>query len=209
MFRTLIASILILLAVTACSDPGTALQVPPSSAFNPTPYEVTPGATPGGLATPTNTPAPTGTPTSGPAPTNTPTSAPNAPTPTDTPTNTPTVTPNTVVVKVGDSGISPSTVSLKNGQYVKLFLQNTGSGEFECQVQNLQPDTVVDDESLAGPVSSDQLGTADSDASNGKIHLFAMTQGAAGANFTPTKPGSYPLNCTINGRQVNGTITVQ
>ncbi len=206
MFRTLIASALILLAITACSDTGTALQVPASDAFQPTPYEVTPGATPAGLATPTPLPAPTNTPTETPAPTQGPTSA---ATPTEVPTNTPTVTPNTVVITVSDTQVLPGQVTLKNGQFVQLFVRNSGSGELEFNVQNLQPDTVVADESLAGPVPTDQLGTVDNDASNGMIHLFAMTQGSAMAKFTPTKPGSYPFTCKINGKQLTGTITVQ
>ncbi len=203
MIRTLLISAFILLTVAACSS--TALQVPASDAFLPTPYEPTLGPTPVGLATSSPTPKPTATGTNTPTETSAPTTA---ATPTNTPTNTPTVAPQSIMVQVTDSQIAPSQINLTNGVFTRLTFTNQGSTEYELQVQNLQPDDVTPDESLAGVVSSDQLGTVTSDAGNGAIHLFAIPQGSAAVSFTPNKAGTYPFTVKFNDKQLNGSIIV-
>ncbi len=201
MLRIIAASALLLLLAAGCASASAAFQ--PNTSLEPTL-----GPTPAGLAAATPAP-PVATGTVPPTETAVPTLQPNAPTPTNTPTNTPTVLPAAIMISVTDKTVAPSQVTLTAGKFIRLIIQNQGSGEYEFQVLNLKPDDVTADESLAGSVSSDQLSTVDDDAGNGKIHLFAKPQGAASVTFTPAKKGTFPFTITINGQQLTGNVVVQ
>ncbi len=203
MLRIIFASVLVLLLAAGCGTPV------PEGAFAgaaTTVYEPTIGPTPQGLPAATPMPPPTGTA----APTQVPTEGPtsSAP-PTNTPTSTPVQTPQSTMIAVTDTQVMPNQITLRNGQFARLMFQNQGSVDFELTVQNLKPDNVFPDESMAGNLLKDQLDKVNNDAGNGVIHLFAAPQGTAVVIFTPKQTGTFPFTVTIAGHQLTGNIVVQ
>ncbi len=199
MIRVIFACALVLLIVAACS--------PASAAFQPnTAYEPTLGPTPQGLAAATPVPLPTGTAVPTQAPTEGPTSS--AP-PTPTPSITPTVHPQSFMIAVTDTQIAPGSITVSKGRFVRLMIQNQGSVDYELMIQNLKPDNVLADESMAGNLPRDTLDKVTNDAQNGAVHLFAAPQGTANVSFVANQTGTFPFTIKIGGHTLTGSLVVQ
>ncbi len=200
MLRIIFLCAVVMLLAVGCAPAGA------SAAFLPTPFLPTLAPTPQGLAAPTPLPPPTATAAPTQAPTQGPTSSAS---PTNTPTNTPVLTPQAFMIAVTDNQIAPSTISVPAGQFIRLMFQNQGSVDFDLVVQNLKPDNVFPDESMAGKIPSNTLDKINNDAGNGVIHLAAVPQGTAFVTFTPKQKGTFPFTVNIAGHQLSGSIVVQ
>jgi uncharacterized cupredoxin-like copper-binding protein len=112
--------------------------------------------------------------------------------------------PQQVSLKGSEFAFSPATVTVKAGQPVQLNLQNGGALDHDFK-SDLPISKLVYQEADNAPdeqKENSDKGLMDVDFDKGKT---------ARVTFTPTKPGTYPFYCDVQGHReagMQGTIVV-
>jgi uncharacterized cupredoxin-like copper-binding protein len=120
--------------------------------------------------------------------------------------------PRVIAVQIREFGYSPTSITLRANEVVKLELRNTGTLEHEVQTgENAQPGRGFATDALAGvDVLVDGASrAAGSDGHAGHDHgqfMLAVGPGkTASATFTvPSRPGTYEFGCFIPGHYEGG-----
>ena len=106
-----------------------------------------------------------------------------------------------ITIRATDFAFSPSTVRVPAGKPVRLQMVNNGVVEHDVRVDQ---------------IPAKDIRTSDGGDSHGHdaAHVMAHTvPGKSGwVEFTPTKPGTYDLTCTISGHTaagMKGTLVVE
>lgn len=112
-------------------------------------------------------------------------------------------TPNRVQevqVETTEFKFSPATIQVEAGRPVKLTLVNKGSVEHDFSVSDI---LLTDVKTLADSHGHD-MGSM---AVQPKLHVAAGAAQSSVIEFTPTRPGTYEVFCTVAGHKEAGMIT--
>lgn len=96
-----------------------------------------------------------------------------------------------VQVRATEFGFSPGTIRVTAGQPVRLVLTNGGQIEHDLRVEKV-------------PASGIKLSEAGHGHGAGEVAAHTEKGTQAWVEFTPTKPGTYELVCTIAGHKDAG-----
>ena len=110
-----------------------------------------------------------------------------------------------VAVTAKEFGFAPAQLTVTSGQPVELSFQNTGAVEHDWSVREIDlSGTPIATEATGGHMAGD---THDAP----KLHVAAGPRAQGKLTFTPSKPGTYEVLCTVAGHKeagMVGTLTV-
>lgn len=117
-----------------------------------------------------------------------------------------------ITIKASEFKFEPNQFTLKEGQPVRLTLDNVGTVDHELEISDLKAKDVHLDLSQAGKIPPDEKSEAESDAQKEQIHGYAAQGGKAVVEFTPISSGTFEFACNLPGHKeagMVGKVTVQ
>ena len=117
-----------------------------------------------------------------------------------------------ITIKGSEFKFDPKELTFKAQSPVSLTFQNTGTVDHELDLTAMPASNVTVDISKAGNIPADKKSTIQSDAQAGKVFAYAAAGGQMTVTFTPTKAGTYALECNLPGHKeagMTGSAVVQ
>lgn len=104
-----------------------------------------------------------------------------------------------IQVETTEFKFSPATIQVQAGRPVKLTLLNKGSIEHDLSVVEI----LLSDVKTTTDSHGHEMGSM---SVQPKLHVAAMAGKTSVIEFTPTRPGTYDVLCTVAGHKEAGMI---
>jgi uncharacterized cupredoxin-like copper-binding protein len=105
----------------------------------------------------------------------------------------------TIQVEANEFNFLPATIQVEAGKPVKLTLLNKGTVEHDFSVVEI----LVTDVKTTSDSHGHEMSAM---AVQPKLHIAAVAKKSSVIEFTPTRPGTYDVLCTVAGHKETGMV---
>jgi uncharacterized cupredoxin-like copper-binding protein len=104
-----------------------------------------------------------------------------------------------IQVEASEFNFAPATIEVEAGKPVKLTLLNKGTVEHDFSVVEI----LVTDVKTTSDSHGHEMSAM---AVQPKLHIAAVAKKSSVIEFTPTRPGTYDVLCTVAGHKETGMV---